>query len=105
MLELMSTSVTTNSTTFVADTISSLSGNYSTFPSAEYTDFTYNSTTFTELSKFPTALEERCDPRNYENISEFNCTVDEFLFMWLGAKTQPLDEAIWVCHECSMTEC
>lgn len=33
-----------------------------------------------------------CDPSN----PEFNCSVDDFLSFYLGAKQMPLDTAIWV---------
>lgn len=95
MLELMSTSTVVHPATFVANTISVVDSNFS---STEYIDF--NSSALPELSRLTNqTLDERCDPANYVNISDFNCSVDDYLFVWLGAKTQPLEEAIWVCSK------
>lgn len=94
---LDSVSTYENTATFVTDSLG-IDSNYSSYLSAEYADISYNSSALPEFSKFENrSLDERCDPGNYVNISEFNCTVDEYLFVWLGAKTQPLEEAIWVC--------
>lgn len=35
---------------------------------------------------------DRCDPDN----PKFNCSVDEYLNFYLGAKQMPLETAIWV---------
>lgn len=39
-----------------------------------------------------TTLYHMCDPSN----PEFNCSVDDFLSFYLGAKQMPLETAIWV---------
>lgn len=39
-----------------------------------------------------TDLFHPCDPSN----PEFNCSVDEYLSFYLGAKQMPLETAIWV---------
>jgi hypothetical protein len=62
------------------------------------TTLDFNTTTiFANSSGFDDAINETnifnmCDPRN----PEFNCSVDDFLSYYLGAKQMPLDTAIWV---------
>jgi hypothetical protein len=63
----------------------------STVESFDYNTSEYWNKSFDNLND-TISLYERCDP----DYKDFNCTIEEYLFVRLGAKAQPLDEAIWV---------
>lgn len=85
----------TSPTTMPVNSVSDFAfNNFSSLSATESFDYN-NSTEFLDRNwdNFnETSLYERCDP----SYPFFNCTIDEYLFVRLGAKAQPLDEAIWV---------
>lgn len=48
-----------------------------------------------------TNLFNMCDPSN----PEFNCSVEDFLSFYLGAKQMPLETAIWVSFKQYSEQC
>jgi hypothetical protein len=54
--------------------------------------FDNNATEFLNLSVDANLTTDPCDAKN----PNFNCTVDEYLSLILGAKQMPLETAIWV---------